>query len=315
MFCGEGFPNWASKNEGFLGFSRLAFPWPALGIFAPAFELKAQPDIHKGIYADFKVPTTEDCSKDFEPLVSWAVAKNYENLYKNVDGLLDKFADYWKFLATTFKNSSNVIGYELLNEPNFTTNILSLIPGVTGEWYLQSMYDRLGEIILGIVPDTLIFFEPTTWSNEFPKFRFGPLSIDNSILESKLTHPPGGFKNSAQSVLAYHYYDFVNHVFKNESPEDYFASRQKMIKKFGTAGIVTEFELNGVEKPGDSEEISEAKQMDYMDDYLLSWAAWTYKSYVPKQSQTDFVPTCTGCGDGLFWDDNKDPLNPNWNTS
>jgi endoglycosylceramidase len=29
VFCGEGFPYWASKNIGFLGMDRFKFPWPA----------------------------------------------------------------------------------------------------------------------------------------------------------------------------------------------------------------------------------------------------------------------------------------------
>jgi endoglycosylceramidase len=87
MFCGEGFPYWASKNVGFLGLDRFKFPWPALGVTTAAFEMKAQPTIHKGIYADMMIPTPEQCDQDFEPLVSWASAKNYERLYKNEDGL------------------------------------------------------------------------------------------------------------------------------------------------------------------------------------------------------------------------------------
>jgi hypothetical protein len=59
----------------------------------PAFEMKAQPKIHKGIYSEMVIPTPEQCH-GFQPLVAWACAKNYERLYKNEDGLLDKFTDY-----------------------------------------------------------------------------------------------------------------------------------------------------------------------------------------------------------------------------
>jgi endoglycosylceramidase len=94
MFCGEGFPMWASKNIGFLGLDRFKFPWPAQGVMKPAFEMKPQPELHKGIYEDYLIPGPGQCG-GFQSLVAWATAKNYERLYKNEDGLLDKFTDYW----------------------------------------------------------------------------------------------------------------------------------------------------------------------------------------------------------------------------
>lgn len=87
MFCGEGFPYWTSKNEAPLGFESLGFPWPAQGLFKPGFKISAQPEIHKGIFKDFAVPSYEQCHEGFEPLISWSTARAYENLYTNKDGL------------------------------------------------------------------------------------------------------------------------------------------------------------------------------------------------------------------------------------
>ena len=39
------------------------------------------------------------------------------NLYKNYDGLLDKFAAFWGLVAQTFADRDSVIGYEIMNEP------------------------------------------------------------------------------------------------------------------------------------------------------------------------------------------------------
>lgn len=313
MFCGEGFPYWATKNEGFLGLQSLAFPWPAKGIFSTAFELKAQPDIHKGIYADFKVPTPEQCDEDFEPLVAYASARNYGRLYNNEDGLQDKFIAFWQLLATTFKDYSNVIGYELMNEPAFSSNILTLIPGILEVTKLQPMYDRIGDAILAIVPDTLIFFEPATWSDEYPVLQFGPLKIPEEIFKSRIQHPPGGYKNSKQSVLAYHYYNFANFVWKGRNVDDYFNDRQEQIKYLKVAGIVTEFQVESVENDHGVIKVNNNYQYNRFDEHKLSWTGWTYKSYLPDQSETDFMPICTGCGDGLFWpNSDRDPEHPNW---
>lgn len=37
----------------------------------------------------------------------------YQNLYSNTNGIQDAFAEYWKKVATSFKSSNNVIGYEV----------------------------------------------------------------------------------------------------------------------------------------------------------------------------------------------------------
>jgi len=175
------------------------------------------------------------------------------------------------------------------------------------------MYDQLSKAILAIVPDTLIIYEPTTWSDNYPVlFQFGPFKLREQILRSSLDHAPN--HQPEQGVLAFHYYDFVNHVMKNRSPKDYFDARQEEWKKMKVAPIVTEFELSGPAHVGDQTWKDNNTILGYFDDYLLSWTGWEYKSYVPEQTQTDFVPTCTGCGDGLFYED-RDPKNPNWMTA
>lgn len=48
---------------------------------------------------------------------SEAVNEGFGHLWKNKNGLLDKFGKYWKKVAEAFKDSPYVIGYELMNEP------------------------------------------------------------------------------------------------------------------------------------------------------------------------------------------------------
>ena len=64
-------------------------------------------------------PSDEDCSEYgwFTYYFTDVVAKSFQNLYKNVDGLLDEWANFWGMTARYFKSYSSVIGYELINEP------------------------------------------------------------------------------------------------------------------------------------------------------------------------------------------------------
>ena len=49
--------------------------------------------------------------------LSGAVASAFQDLYENTDGLQDLFAEYWKKVATRFRNNPHVLGFELINEP------------------------------------------------------------------------------------------------------------------------------------------------------------------------------------------------------
>ena len=87
-----------------------------------------------------------------------------------------------------------MIGYELINEPfvgNAIRDLPLLFPSVAEKVHFQEFYDQLAWKIRSVDPDTIIFFEPITFDNNFPV---------------GFTHPPGGFINQNKSVLAYHYY-------------------------------------------------------------------------------------------------------------
>ena len=84
-------------------------------------------------------------------------------------------------------------------------------------------------------------FEPTTWSNEYPDYK-----ITEEMFKSRLSHPPGGKQYANRSILAYHYYPWVNHVFNSTSADPYFKSRFTDYTKMEVAGFVTEWNLVGV---------------------------------------------------------------------
>lgn len=131
----------------------------------------------------------------------------YQNLYSNTNGIQDAFAEYWKKVATSFKSSNNVIGYEvggvhvrtrglvhapfplccclgtqlttlahpqqaqLMNEPfagYWYKDPLLMVPGVADKKNLAPMYDRLNGDIRTIDPEHNILFESVTWDDFVP---------------------------------------------------------------------------------------------------------------------------------------------------
>jgi hypothetical protein len=121
-------------------------------------------------------------------------------------------------------------------------------------------------------------------------FQFGPFKLKDPLLKAGLTHAPN--HQPEQSVFTFHYYKWINHIAKGRTLKDYFDSRQEDWKKMKVAPIVTEFGF------GESE--TNKAVLGWFDQYLVGWTAYEYKSYVLKQSETDYVPTCTGCSGGLL---------------
>lgn len=112
------------------------------------------------------------------------------------------------------------------------------------------MYDKLSKAILTIIPDTLIFYEPVTWSDEYPViWQLGPFKMKDPLLKSRLDHAPN--HQPEQGVLAFHWWDFVNKVMPGRTPNDYFDSREEDWKKMGVASIVTEWRIAAHYKVGD----------------------------------------------------------------
>lgn len=117
------------------------------------------------------------------------------NLYDNKNGLRDKFARFWGYVAEQFKDSEDIIGYELINEPwagNIYQNPTLLIPGIADREKLGPMYDQINTEIRKHDEDRLIFFESVTWELTGLGEKIG------------FQHAPGGHEFANRSVLSFH---------------------------------------------------------------------------------------------------------------
>jgi endoglycosylceramidase len=69
----------------------------------------------------------------------------FQCLYDNRNNFSDYFELYWSIVAQTFSVKTNVLGYELINEPwigDIYANPLLLIPSVGAQFNLMRLYDR-----------------------------------------------------------------------------------------------------------------------------------------------------------------------------
>jgi endoglycosylceramidase len=100
-FCGEGVPDWVVD----VGSSDIKFPEP-VSLFAY-------------VQGPNGYPSIKNCSLHFwsKYYLADATGTAFQNLYNNASGLLDQFAEYWAKIATEFKTYSNILGYEIMNEP------------------------------------------------------------------------------------------------------------------------------------------------------------------------------------------------------
>ncbi|CAH8530660.1 unnamed protein product [Schistosoma rodhaini] len=139
----------------------------------------------------------------FLTYATYESAHAFESIYKNVSGLWNYFAEYWRITTDRFGKKYNVLGYELINEPppgNFYLNPFLLLPNIAGQ-NLLLFYDYLVNVIRQTDKDTLIFYESVTYGIYFP--------FVNGIPGTGMQRVPGLLQDEMarkKSVLSYHYY-------------------------------------------------------------------------------------------------------------
>ena len=94
---------------------------------------------------NFPWPLPGNCSTRGweENILSQAAARAYQDLYENTGGMLDDLVGFWSHAAAQFKETSSVLGYELINEPfagDFYEDPARLLPGVAGAENLQPLH-------------------------------------------------------------------------------------------------------------------------------------------------------------------------------
>lgn len=186
---------------------------------------------------------------------SVALGNAFGRLYNNYAGLGDAFAAYWKKLASEYMDSTNVVGYNLLNEPwvgDTWADPTLLVPGVADHKVLEGLWNRATTQIRTVDNNTLIWFEGAT---------LDVLSGFNNV-------PLG---DGSKSVHSFHYYSPP----QLGSISTTLNNRRKDNERLRTAGVLTELTF----WMGDQKQMQGlADAMTATDANMVSWIGWAYEN-------------------------------------
>lgn len=122
-------------------------------------------DMHQDAWGKYIASTGNDQCGFFEPAIGWdgapawatitdgastcrfpglremspAVARAFENFWRNRDGIQDALIDTWAKLAAEFATEPAVAGYDLLNEPNFGLSVGFSQTLMMGGYYTKAL--------------------------------------------------------------------------------------------------------------------------------------------------------------------------------
>lgn len=149
-------------------------------------------------------PLIEDCqTKNFAGYYATKESFTFADaLFKNVNGLQDKFVAYWDHTSAKFAGNPYVVGYDPLNEPlaGNPFHFLGLeVPGVADRQRLDPMYSQIYEKYQANDKNAVMWFEPVPQPDSVPLA--GGFTAPVGFLR-----PPGAEPGSPFHVLNDHSY-------------------------------------------------------------------------------------------------------------
>ena len=301
LFCGEGAPKFYTENMTYATDCKSNLISRFFGLVTACIPLST----NNWRYNEEGLPEIEDCvaGSFIDYHKSPELMSIYDSFFKNENGVLDAYVNFWKFIAKKFKGRKNVLGYDLWNEPwasNLWTDLKSLIPGYVDNHILIDFYSKIDSGIAEIDPDYTMLFEPIPFPDTLPLFggqalgTFSKTPVDNTI---------------RKQMFNVHSYCCAadQNICKDGEPKLVDASgtcaefHERKLKKnkqqandIGIPIIVTEFGACSSSKACYYEMVGFEKAAD---KYLTSWAYWMFKSY------HDHTTTAAENEEGIFNDD------------
>jgi endoglycosylceramidase len=154
VFCGEGFPAWTLAAYSHQG-PTSCNPW------------------YQGYLGE--VPD---------------MSAAYGRLFANTDGLQDKFIAMWQHVASRFASDSEIVAFEILNEPYNGApdgTVMDLQSWEAGP--LKTFYENVGAGIHKVVPNANLIFESTGSDNQSGMTHAVPPAGSNWIYDAHYYEP------------------------------------------------------------------------------------------------------------------------------
>ena len=203
--CGEGVPDFYAKQvigdhpvcvNSFVDWM-LSPIYDAIGICQSIKDYGYKMDKHGD-------PLITDCQKEMFGI--YYTTKEsftaFDALFKNKQGLQDKFIAYWDHTSARFAKNPYVVGYDPFNEPlagNPFQDLTLEVPGVADRKRLAPMYEKIFKKYQANDENSLMWFEPPPQPDSLP--------IGGGITAPVgFEKPPGGEVGSANHVLNDHTY-------------------------------------------------------------------------------------------------------------
>mmetsp|Transcript_46707 Transcript_46707/g.117590 ORF Transcript_46707/g.117590 Transcript_46707/m.117590 type:complete len:646 (-) Transcript_46707:43-1980(-) len=292
-FCGEGIPEFYVEDLLANSSSELSrspnFPWASiLDSLAPddanLLSKLLVAEAKRGYALDANgMPSTTDCNR--VPFLLYYLTDRVQALQRELFTTgtpLNKGAiEYWRHVARTFAHEPQVLGFELINEPDFLcddfanggncTVLYDWISGTYGLRYMAPFYQQMHDAIRGEGAMQPIFFEMPLNIPFVHPMLFKDPSLEYSYHAYCL---PGdnGMNFLLDSLCS------TMEIFQNE------VIRFLSIMPATVHQFMTEFGAVG-DSEGELEHMSE--WLDFADSMLQSWAYWEYKKFKDITTQND----------------------------
>ena len=224
----------------------------------------------------------------------------YSSFYKNQNGVLDAFAKFWQVLAEKFANRSNVIGYDIWNEPwpnDLWSDLRSLIPGYVDNHLVTDLYKTVDAAIEKVDNNYILFYQPVPFPDTLPLFGGKVLSTFSKPPVDPSTRPqvfnvhnyccqagPDICRSGEPSLK-----EATEHCPKFH--EEKVAGNKKQAQKLNAPLIVTEFGACSDSEACYNEILGFVKAAD---NHMVSWAYWMYKPF------NDHTTTAANNTEGIF---------------
>ena len=198
---------------------------------------------------------TVDGSRESAPAVYHA----FQNFWDNTNGIQDAAINAWKTLVKQTAKYSNVIGYDLLNEPNLGYKPINQEAAKLGNYYRKTINAiRTAEQEANAFRHIIFFEMSVTWNGQpIPFIPFPDFTTDENII-----------------FAPHHYFESISYLLTIEQGLDLLYGLSKLFK---TGTFVGEFGFFG--NPG--ADVEKYKRFAKKEDANFSGSTWWQWAQAP----------------------------------